>query len=344
MRDSIFRRFTLLSVVIAFAALIPLAAFGLYAIEVISDHLVRETVEKLQGSVLDDADKIKRVFDMAQGDLPILSQLPEMRELVRAKAGTNLREIELARTVVGQVFLTFSSNRKVYNQLRYLDENGREVVRVDYDGTHPPRLIPWERLQEQRQRDYFSETMTLEPGQVYTSPLGLNQERGQIEVPYHPVIRYATPLFDDAGHRRGIVIINLMVGPFLDELYHETKAARKVVYAVDQEGFYLLHPDPVKQWGGPRDLNTGERLQRDFPTLASQILSQQAVATVMGKQVITSQSGPGRGQGTVAGSVVGEQVITSQSLALSASRSGPSLVIIELMPTLIVLAPVADLR
>src|SRR5574337_565297 len=344
MRGSIFERFTLLSVLIAFAALIPLAVFGLYAIQVVSNHLVRESVEQLQRSVVDDADKIKRVFDMAQDDLPILSQLPAVRELVRAKAGTNLREIELARTVVEQVFLTFSSNRKVYDQIRYLDEHGREVVRVDYDGIHPPRLIPWKSSQETRQHNYFSETMTLGPSQVYISPLGLNRENDRIETPYHPVIRYATPLFDDAGHRRGIVIINLMAGPLLETLYQEAKAARKEVYVVDQEGFYLLHPDPAKQWGSPRDLNTGERIQRDFPTLATQILSRHAVATVMGEQAITAQPVPGRGQGTVAGSIIQEHVVTSQSLTLSSSRSGPSLVIVEKVPTSVVLAAITDLR
>lgn len=321
MRGSIFERFTLLNVLIALAALIPLVAFGLYAIQVASNHLVRETAEKLQRSVLDDADKIKRAFDLVQSDLPILSQLSEMRELVRAKVGTNPREIELAEKVVEHTFLTFSNNRKMYSQIRYIDEHGREVVRVDYGETHPPQIIPYERLQEQRQRDYFAETMTLGPGQVYVSPLSLNQERGQIEVPYRPVIRYATPLFDDAGHRRGIVIINLLVGPLLEALYQEAKAARKVVYAVDQEGFYLLHPDPAKQWGGPRHLNTGERIQRDFPTLAVQILSRHAVATVMG-----------------------EQVITTQPLALSSSHSGPSLVIVELIPTSVVLAAITNFR
>lgn len=42
--------------------------------------------------------------------------------------------------------------------------------------------------------------------------------------------------------------------------------------------------------------------------------------------------------------VMGEQVITAQPLPLSSSRSGPYLVIVELMPTPVVLAPVTDLR
>jgi len=63
--------------------------------------------------------------------------------------------------------------------------------------------------------------MKLGPGQVYTFPLDLNRAGSQIEVPYRPVIRYATPLFDDAADRRGIVIINLMAGPLLEALDQE---------------------------------------------------------------------------------------------------------------------------
>jgi signal transduction histidine kinase/HAMP domain-containing protein len=93
------------------------------------------------------------------------------------------------------------------------------------------------------------------------------------------------------------------------------------VHAVDQDGFYLLHSDPAKQWGSPRDLNTGARLQQDFPALADRLLSRHAVATVMG-----------------------EQVITAQSVTLRSSGSGPFFIIVELIPTDVVLAPVANLR
>jgi signal transduction histidine kinase len=314
------KRVCLLSSLLALVALVPLTTFGLYIIQMVSDHLVQRTLGELERSVLIDADRMKRAFDMAHGDLTMLNQLT-IRKLARARAVRDQAEVERWYEAIAQAYLTVSDSRKVYNQIRYLDENGLEVVRVDYDGTHPPRIIPWERLQEKQQRDYFAETMKLGPGQVYTSPPDLNRERDEIEVPHRLVIRYATPLFDDAGHRRGIVVINLMAGPLLDALHQEGKAARKEVYAVDQEGFYLLHSDPVKQWGGPRDLNTGERLQRDFPTLATQILSRHAVATVMG-----------------------EHVITAQPLALSASSSGPFLVLVERMPTSIVLAAVADFR
>lgn len=224
MRGSPFRRFTLTSALVlsfTLAGLVPLAVFGLYAIRVVSDHLVRRTVEELKQSVLTDAHQTQHQVDMAQGDLPVLSHVAAMQELIQARVRRDPVRIEQWRKALERVFLAFSTNRKVYNQIRYLDEGGQELVRVDADGVNPPRTVPRDQLKNQRQRYYFPETMTLGPSQVYTSPLDLNRAGSQIEVPYRPAIRYATPLFDDAGNRRGIVIINLMAGPLLDALYQE---------------------------------------------------------------------------------------------------------------------------
>ena len=85
MRGSLFRRFTLTSVLIAFTAVIPLAVFGLYAIQAASDHLMRRTLEGLKQSILIDADRMKHLFDLAHGDLTMLTQLT-IRKLARARA------------------------------------------------------------------------------------------------------------------------------------------------------------------------------------------------------------------------------------------------------------------
>ncbi|MDD5558536.1 GAF domain-containing protein [Candidatus Methylomirabilis sp.] len=324
MRSFSFRRFTLTSILIslfALASLIPLGAFGFTIIRIVSDDLVRRTLRELKQSVLHDAHQIQHRVDTAQGDLPVLNHVAAMRELIEARVLRDPVGVEQWRKALEQVFLAFSTNRKVYNQIRYIDEDGQEVVRVDYDGVKPPQAVPRDQLRNRRQRSFFPETMKLGPGEIFVSPLNLNREGDQIEVPYRPTIRYATPLFDDAGHRRGIVIINVNAGILLDVLHLEGTAAGKVVYAVDQDGFYLLHPDSAKRWGGPSDLNTGQRLQQDLPTLATQILSQQAVATIL--------------EG---------HVVTSQSITLSAGSPARSLVVVERMPTSIALAPVAGLR
>lgn len=104
LRGSIFKRFTLLSVFIAFTALIPLVGFGLYAVQMASDYLVRRTLEELKRDVLVDADKIKRVLDMAQGDLTVLNQLT-LRKLARARVARNQAEMRRWYDAIGQAYL-----------------------------------------------------------------------------------------------------------------------------------------------------------------------------------------------------------------------------------------------
>lgn len=321
MQGTIFRRCTLLSVLIGFAALLPLIAFGLYALQVMSDRLLRERIEGLRQDVADDARQMAQVLDTARSDLPILGRLPQVRGLVLAKAGANPKAIEIAQGAVEQALLIFSAHRKIYHQIRYIDERGQEVIRVDADGTHPARSIPRSDLQDKRTRDYFIEAMQRGPGEVYTSSVDLNQEHGRIEVPYRPVIRLAMPLFDDGGNRRGIIIVSLLMNPLLERLYESATAAKKVVYVLDRKGFYLLHPDPAKQWGGHRDLKTGERLQRDDPSLASRLLTGQSVAMIEG-----------------------DRVIASQHLPLGSGASDPAIVLLETIPIRAVLTAIADLR
>lgn len=132
MEGSIFRRFTFLSVLIAFVVLIPLVIFGFSAIQVASDQLLQHELDESKQEVLTNADQLKRVFDMAQADLTMLRELT-IRKLRRVRAAGN--EAEMARwyDAIGQAFLTVADSRRIYNQIRYLNEYGREVIRVDYD-------------------------------------------------------------------------------------------------------------------------------------------------------------------------------------------------------------------
>lgn len=102
-------------------------------------------------------------------------------------------------------------------QLRYLDENGNEMLRVDSDGL-TIKTIPKEQLQNKAQREYFTETMKLNLGEIYISPINLNREQGKIETPYQPTIRYATPIFSADGKRQGIIIGNLRVERIFEQL------------------------------------------------------------------------------------------------------------------------------
>jgi len=124
----------------------------------------------------------------AISDLEILSEHRAFREVIK----TNRLD---AVQYLDQYFLTLSSHREIYDQVRYLDQTGLEVVRVNFN-SGSPAIVPTQKLQNKGERYYFKESFALNKGQIFISPLDLNIENGKIETPFKPMIRLAVPVFD----------------------------------------------------------------------------------------------------------------------------------------------------
>ncbi|NJL36822.1 MAG: methyl-accepting chemotaxis protein [Leptolyngbyaceae cyanobacterium SM1_4_3] len=254
----------------------PVLIVGTYSILSSSGALSNLAETKLEEAVADDAESILAILQGINEDVLFLSETPPVQGIIRARDGGSFDEQGKSsyNEWVGQLETTFAAmmeQKPYYMQLRYLDETGQELVRVDSDGTNV-KIISSTELQNKGDRPYFTETMQLVPGVVYTSPVELNQERGQIETPYKPTIRYATPVFDQAGTKRGIVIANVFANEFLKLLEEQSLGGGESIYLINQDGFYLSHPNPEKEWGV--DLKRDERLENDYPAaIAEQILS-----------------------------------------------------------------------
>ena len=172
-------------------------------------------------------------------------------------------------SAVENLFKGFSQVRRTFKQIRYLDNSGHERARVDFDG-NTTRIISGTHLQDKSERYYFTETINLSPGEVFISPLDLNIEHGKIEIPYQPVIRFATPVFVD-GEQAGIIVQNLLVKTPL--ILHKGSEKEDYILA-DQDGFYIHHPDETREWGMMEMLNRSHHnIKQDYPDVAEQILS-----------------------------------------------------------------------
>jgi len=253
--------------------LLPLIGTGLYGNWITSRVLQDSALNNAKNETTQQAEQITAFLDNAQEDILFLSELGSLRSLIAARTAGDAEEIARWRQQVEQDFTTFSDHRGIYYQVRYLSADGQEFIRVDSDGVSARVTAP-HALQDKSYRYYFQETMQLPEGQVLVSPLDLNREYGQIERPYQPVIRYATPVFDKQGMPCGIVITNIFAEKFLDIVRQAGGDTAKVLL-VDQDGYYLVHPDENLEWGAPVDLNTGFRLKDDYPETYSTILSGQ---------------------------------------------------------------------
>ena len=149
---------------------------------------------------------------------------------------------------IAREYLAVCRNREVYDQLRYLDERGREVVRVNFNAGQPA-VVPDTALQDKRGRYYFTDAMALDAGGVYVSPLDLNIENGAIEIPYKSMIRIGAPVFDARGRKRGVVLVNFLAQTMLDAVAKAGLASPGDPMLLNGEGYWLLSPNPPPSWG-----------------------------------------------------------------------------------------------
>ncbi len=153
-----------------------------------------------------------------------------------------------ARKLLEQDFLSFSKNRKIYDQIRYLNLNGKEIVRINYQNGQP-LVVPIEELQTKDNRYYVANTLALEKGDIYWSPFDLNVENHQIEAPYKPTIRIGTPVYNTYGRRTGVLILNFDGKKLINEFKRATANIANHIMLVNESGYWLIHPQSRNEWG-----------------------------------------------------------------------------------------------
>jgi len=273
---------TKLLVAVMLVVLAPLLGTALYGNwftgNVIKEEVIRSTHDELEQR----AQQIETFLDGINSDVRYLAHLSSLHEYLDAAAGDDVMLMERWRRQVEQDFLIFSSAHSTYYQVRYLDERGQEVARVDTRGGHT-FIVPAEKLQDKSDRYYFIEGARQAPGNIYISPLDLNREHGDLERPLHPVIRYVTPVYTHSVFR-GVVVVNVE-GNALLKFVQSSRGGESVLAMSDQDGYYLAHPNPVKRWGGPSDLATGESVKKDYPGVSQAVLSGQSGDVVADNEV-----------------------------------------------------------
>ena len=152
---------------------------------------IQMLVEK-QAAYLDVARKhLAKELETVNSDLMYLSESQALTQLLKMDT-PDTRE-RLAR-----VFVNLAKHKKMYDQVRYLDDVGMEIVRVNFN-EGDIRIVPQQRLQNKASRYYFRDAFKLERAEVFISPLDLNVENGQVERPFEPMLRVATPVYGQSG-------------------------------------------------------------------------------------------------------------------------------------------------
>jgi|GEM_PF-1458379 len=253
-RESIQRYLTLLPILITILLLIP-SAIALFLLT--QNFILNDIRDELANETNDVAETVETFTSQRTQDIVLLSELENVISLAKVNAEDDTTdEFDTLQAAVTQDFFAFSESNLLYNQVRFIDLNGVEVVRVDYNG-QDVFVVPPESLQPKDNTSYFVETDAI--GQtgaqdIYISPLNLNREgldrliQGNItDDNIVPVIRYGRPVFyqDDSGNEvyGGMVVLNVFARSLLEGLVTEVKseADDAEVFLVNQDGYFLQY-------------------------------------------------------------------------------------------------------
>lgn len=265
-----------LLILLIVCTVMPALLVAWYGINTSTNALRDLALSRLNNMTSSSSKQIINSLAHISDDVLFLSKVPPIQGIIRARKG-NGNDAATNSTYdawverLNVIFVSMMEAQPYYMQFRYLDENGNEMVRVDFKGT-TIEVISQEKLQNKADRDYFTETMKLDVGEIYVSPLNLNQEGGQIEIPYKPTIRYAIPIFSRVGERKGIVIANVEGKDLFQQLKQNNQEKDVAAFIIDENGYYLYHPEEKKAWA--LDLNKDENIGKDYPEkVVSQLLS-----------------------------------------------------------------------
>ncbi|MDH4284611.1 MAG: ATP-binding protein, partial [Gallionellaceae bacterium] len=196
----------------------------------------REAVNARMG-----AEALSGRVDVIVNDLLFLSSHSALRMAVEQPSAANLAHL-------AEDFIGFSESRKYYDQIRWIGEDGMELVRVDYIQDKAV-VVPADKLQNKGKRYFFTDTIKLNPGEIFVSPLDLNVEQNKIEMPYKPMLRVATPVADRQGRKRGIVILNYYGNNMLQAFASGAAGSQGQGMVVNSDGYWLKSRNPADEWG-----------------------------------------------------------------------------------------------
>lgn len=92
-------------------------------------------------------------------------------------------------------------------QLRYLDRNGQEKLRLNRH-KNGLKWVEHDALQDKSKYYYFQQALTIPPNSIYVSDLDLNVEHNKVEIPWRLVARIGIKVFKD-NKFSGLLLVNV---------------------------------------------------------------------------------------------------------------------------------------
>jgi len=143
----------------------------------------------------------------------------------------------------------FLHNKKSFQditQIRYLDKNGMEKLRINgnaislYGDNAMSSIVKEKNLQNKFNKNYFQQFIQLKPLEIGYSKIDLNRDNGKITLPKEPTLRIGIGVYGNNKTIQGVLIYNISLRNFFKTL-HDSSLYN--ISICDNNGDFLVHHD-----------------------------------------------------------------------------------------------------
>lgn len=233
-----------------FIALILTITLVIFTIE--KNNLKSEIKMEAKSDILAYSLNFEDKFSSVTTDVGLIKDLIMIHDTLEIDGLNTVFKDDTSKTLIENEFYVWLSLKNVYDQVRILDNTGQEIVRVNYNNSDP-EIVDDINLQNKANRYYFTNSIILDEDQYYVSPLDLNVENGQIELvdgEPKPMLRFATPIFNESGDKLGVIIVNYLADNLFSFLeIGDNLSKYSHIEVINEDGYYLYCIDEDLEFG-----------------------------------------------------------------------------------------------
>lgn len=262
---------------IAFVGLsiLPVAFVGMYAVISNIEMMEKIAFENLTHDVHTIREKSANFLANVERDIKVVRNSSLLRRYISSIASPrgDLVPSEAFDQLQAEL-LSFAQTKKIYFQIRMLDEEGNELFRIQCTRRKAAErsfnIVPPSELHHRGENYYFHLVQHLRDDQITFVPAELlHNENERI-----PVMSFAAPV-TASNRRMGILIANV----FAEDLFRVLEPTRHFeeegkVALVSDDGYFLFHSEKKSAWNKLLASRDEDNLKHEYsPAVAAKILS-----------------------------------------------------------------------
>lgn len=191
------------------------------------------------------SEKIQHYLGQVNSDLYYLRDSNALNLYLSAMDSSSAHTKRLMLTNLRTSFKNFSSQKRNYDQIHFIDSKGMEIVGIDYVDNQAHNISDTN-LQDRKNAIYFQNAMALDKDGLFISTLNMNQFDSIIVKQKPPTINYSTPVYDKENKLLGVISLNVDMRKITTILANEAQEDTQIQF-VNPEGFYYSNNNVASQ-------------------------------------------------------------------------------------------------